>query len=464
MKPALIFSKPLSYKTSIFVSVLGVLVYGIIAFFTSRTEFTQLVLLTSISFIITYIIIEKSELNFNQLCVLSLLYRLVFLVSIPNLSQDFFRFFWDGQLVLQGISPYAENVNYFFNNGLEYKIDQAEILRQGMGKLNAGNYSNYPAFSQYIYAVCAWFAKGSVLSFVISLRLILICFDLLFIVFAKKLLVRFKQNPKKLFWYVLNPLCILELTGNLHLEGVMIAFFVIAFYLLITQKHVLSALFLSLSISTKLLSLIFLPLVFKYHTNKFNFLNASKRIIYYSFWVILVSGIQFAFFYDERFFSNFSESIALWFGKFEFNASIFYVVRWFGYQNIGWNIIETYGKVMPLVTIILFIFLLFKCKGKPVKILESFMWMLSIYFLLSTTVHPWYILTPLAISVFLNFKFLYVWSFLVVLSYHAYQTPGEVNEITWILAIEYGLLFTVMLMEINKKVLKCSFFKQIKAK
>ncbi|MBS3737920.1 mannosyltransferase [Mesohalobacter halotolerans] len=450
MKPVLIFLKPLPYKTSIFVSVLGVLVYGIIAFFTSRTEFTQLILLTAISFIITYIIIEKSELNFNQLCVLSLLYRLVFLVSIPNLSQDFFRFFWDGQLVLQGLSPYAENVNYFFNNGLEYKIDQAEILRQGMGKLNAGNYSNYPAFSQYIYAVCAWFAKGSVLSFVISLRLILICFDLLFIVFAKKLLVHFKQNPKKLFWYVLNPLCILELTGNLHLEGVMIAFFVIAFYLLITQKHVLSALFLSLSISTKLLSLIFLPLVFKYHTNKFNFLNASKRMIYYSFWVILLLGIQFVFFYDDRFFNNFSESIALWFGKFEFNASIFYVIKWIGYQISGWNIIQTYALFMPFLTVISFVIIIIKSKAKLINLLENLMWMFMIYYLLSTTVHPWYILFPLALSVFTPFKAVYLWSFLIFLSYFAYNT-NVVVEPAWVLIIEYGILIIYICYELKRK-------------
>lgn len=452
------FLKPFSYNFIVFLTVLGALVYGMLAYFTSRVEFAQLIVLTAISFIITYIVIEKSKLTFKQLCILAVLYRLVFLVAIPNLSQDFFRFYWDGQLVLQGISPYIENVNYFFINGLEYKIDQAQLLRQGMGELNASNYSNYPPFSQYIYAISAWFAKSSVLGFIISLRVFVISFDFLFIIFARKLLVYFNQNPQKLFWYILNPLSIVELTGNLHLEGVMISLFVMAFYLLLRHKHILSALFLSLSISTKLLSLIFLPLVFNYFIEKFKVLKASQKIIYYSFWVVLFLSIQFAFFYDERFINNFSQSIGLWFGKFEFNASIFYLVRWVGYQNLGWNVIQTYAKVMPIITVVLFVFLLLKYKGRPIKILESFMWMLTVYFLLSTTVHPWYILFPLALSVFLNYKYVYVWSFLVVLSYNAYQIPGEVFEKTWVLVIEYGILIGIMFKEaIKKTYLKVTF-------
>ncbi|RRO19649.1 mannosyltransferase [Flavobacteriaceae bacterium 14752] len=440
-----------SYNTVIVLAIIGSLSYGFLTYFTVRSDFFQLILLTAISFLVTYVVIEKSKLSFNHLLYLALIYRLIFIWAIPNLSQDFFRFFWDGQLILQGINPFIENVNYYFNEGLDQNITQADILLQGMGELNASHYSNYPPTSQFIYAVSAWLAKNSIMGFIISLRLILISFDILFVFFAKKLLIHFNKNPKNLFWYILNPLCLIEVTGNLHLEGVMISLFIIGFYFLIKNQKILSALFLSLSISTKLLSLIFLPITLKYFLKTYKFKRASKGIFYFGFWLLLFLAIQFAFFYDEKFISNFTESVGLWFGKFEFNASIFYVVRWFGYQHTGWNIIQTYGKIMPIISIILFLILLLKFKTSPVKMLECFMWMLTVYFLLSTTVHPWYILFPLALSVFNTYKYVYVWSFVVIFSYFSYKISGDVFESTWLLAIEYGILLMAIMLDIGKR-------------
>ncbi|MGX1023357.1 alpha-1,6-mannosyltransferase [Psychroflexus sp. MBR-150] len=439
------------YKHNVLLyALLGCFAYGYISYFLVRSEFYQLVVLVALLFFISYILIAKSQLKFEQLFFLSIIYRLIFLFSIPNLSQDFFRFFWDGQLTLQGINPYVENVLYYFSTNRIEHINQADILRQGMGELNAGHFSNYPPLSQYIYAVCAWFAKSSILGFIISIRLVLISFDLLFIKYASKLLQRFKLDPRKLFWYILNPLCIIEITGNLHLEGVMISFFLIAFYYFLKHKTILSALFLSLSISTKLLSLVFLPILLKYYSKKFKPLKAIKKIVYFVFFTIVFLVMQFAFFYEDKFFNNFLETIGLWFGKFEFNASIFYLIRWIGYQLVGWNIIQTYGWIMPIVSVLIFVLIIYKQQSKPAKMLETFMWMLTVYFLLSTTVHPWYILFPLALSVFTKYSFVYLWSFLVFLSYFAYKTT-EVTESMGLLTLQYAILVAYMLFEISSK-------------
>jgi hypothetical protein len=75
---------------------------------------------------------------------------------------------------------------------------------------------------------------------------------------------------------------------------------------------------------------------------------------------------------------------------------------------------------------------------------------ISFYFLFSTTVHPWYIATPLLLSVFTKYKFPIVWSFAVMFSYSAYGKNGF-DEKLWLVALEYLVVIGVALWEILPK-------------
>jgi uncharacterized membrane protein len=76
------------------------------------------------------------------------------------------------------------------------------------------------------------------------------------------------------FIYALNPLVIIELTGNLHFEAVMIFFTLLSVWLLVTNKWILASLALTLAISAKLLPIIFLPLLFITLVGKKHFMQA----------------------------------------------------------------------------------------------------------------------------------------------------------------------------------------------
>jgi hypothetical protein len=286
---------------------------------------------------------------------------------------------------------------------------------------------------------------------VVVLKLIIILADVGILYFGKKLLENLNLPISNIFWYFLNPFIIIELTGNLHFEGVMLFSLIWALYVLHKGKWLWAGVLFGISISVKLIPLMLLPLLYQHFVKEGLFLKGFWKLKKL-YWIILsVVLLTFAPFLSSGFISNFSATIALWFQSFEFNASIYYIIRWIGFQAIGWNLIETVGKILPLIIIASILFLTFFRKNKSTQQLITAMLIgISFYFLLSTTVHPWYVATPLLLSVFTNYKFPIVWSFMVVLSYSAYGVNGF-EENLWLVALEYTVILSVALVEISKK-------------
>ncbi|WP_341475830.1 mannosyltransferase [Christiangramia salexigens] len=398
--------------------------------------------------------------NFWLLAGLALLFRLVFLFALPNLSQDYFRFIWDGRLLASGWNPYEFTpVELMEKTG--FAMQQGLSLFKGMGSLSAGHFSNYPPLNQLIFAIGGVLSPGSILGSVVIYRLIIILADLGTLIVGRKLLKSFGLPEHRIFWYILNPFMIIESVGNLHFEAVMVFFLLWSLYLLHHKKWMIGAIVFGLSVSVKLLPLLFLPLFFNYfrtsgvadsssmNDSKFRlkFLWFNKLIGFYSL-VFLTVVISFLPFFSTAVFNNFLSSVGLWFGKFEFNASIYYLVRWAGYQVKGYNIIETAGKYLPMVTIAIILALSFFRKyTNSRKLLTNMLFAVTGYLLLSTTVHPWYLAIPLMLSVFTEYRYMLVWSALVMLSYFAYSNAAYAESYL-LISLEYILVTGVLVREL----------------
>src|SRR5690554_3827180 len=446
-----------TYKNPILVALVSIVLYLGFAYNLERSEFIKLICLYAALFITSYLFIEKylsrHQLRFWVLASIGIIFRLAFIVSIPNLSQDFYRFLWDGRLLIQGFSPYLftpTNLSAF-----TVTIAQAQKLIEGMGALNASHFSNYPPVNQLFFAIAGLFAGKNILGSVIVLRMVIILADVGILYFGKMVLEQLNLPAKNIFWYFLSPFIIIELSGNLHFEGVMLFFFVWALFLLFKKKWFWAAVLIGLSISVKLLPLLFLPLFFRWFSNKevSTALNLTSLLKFYS---IIGATILITFlpFLSSEFIQNFAATIGLWFQNFEFNASIYYIIRWIGFQVVGWNIIGTVGKILPMIVVLFILGLSFlKKNSTPQQLITSMLFAVSFYFLLSTTVHPWYIATPLILSVFTKYKFPIVWSFLVVLSYSAYGKNGF-DENLWLVALEYIIVIIVAIWEVLRARLK----------
>ena len=419
--------------------------YALWAYDLERFEHFTLLTLYSVLFGCYYLILRHVKIKEQHLTYLALTLRLVFIAAIPNFSQDFYRFIWDGRLILSGLNPYLTTPDNLMISQPNL-FPQMKTLFEGMGALSAGHYSNYPPLHQLPFILAAIISKHSILGSVVILRLLLIGADIGILFFGKKLLRKLQLPTRNIYWFILNPLVIVELTGNLHFEGLMLFFFVLVLYYVHTKKWHLAALTMALSIAVKLVPILSLPL----------FLNKLgwKKSIRFCLTVGIVFMLLFAPFLKDNFFENYSATIGLWFSKFEFNASFYYLLNWGLETILNFELIHSMGVIVVSFIGLQIIYQLLQNKTKTTALITTVLWVFTGYYLISTTVHPWYIISLLLLSIFTPFKFARVWSYTLILSYFAYH-QFNVEEKGVILCLEYLPVVGVLAWELwNQRMLR----------
>lgn len=429
----------LKYKDVAFV-IVSILAYVSLGYFVLREDFVLLFFFYALAFVSFYFFYTSNTFSEKRLFEIGVFFRILLLFCLPFWSQDFYRFIWDGRLVFSGVSPYLFRPNDVIDT---IPIFQSKELHNAMGNLSASHFSNYPPINQFIFAIAAIFAPKSIFFSSIIFKISILFSDIGIYYFGKKILLFLKLKTKSIFLYFLNPLVVIELVGNAHFEGVMLFFFVLGVWFCFENKWVLSAVFIALSISTKLLPLLLLPFFYQR-------LGFKKGIIFYAI-ILLINGLLFLPFLSESLIHNYAETIALWFVNFEFNASFYYIFREIGFWVKGYNTIGVIGRITPIFTIgVLLLYALVRNNKVPKLFFVNSLFALSIYFFTATTVHPWYICNLLLLSVFTKYRFVVVWSGTVILSYFAYsQKPFEENLI--LVFIEYVLLYGFLIYECLKK-------------
>ena len=447
-----------------FVVFASVINYVFIAYFLERTSFEILLLCWILLFGCFYYLIKNQSFSFKYLVGISILFKLIFLFATPSLSQDFYRFIWDGRMIFEGLNPYLSKPETFIKSN-QFILNDAKTLYDGMGILNGSHFTNYPPIHQFGFLIAALFANKSIFGSILVLRILIILADVGILFIGKKLLERLHLPNYSIFWYALNPFIIIEMTGNLHFEPVMLFFLTLSFYKLQQQKWILGAVFMGCAISVKLIPLLFLPLLLRWFTltksesnsNKStNFLSFLKKIDIRKltmFYIIIVSVVVLLFtpFLSQNLIANYTKSVGLWFTTFEFNASFYYLFREIGYLITGYNEISIIGKITALCTVVFILILGFFRRNNTIEnLFISMLFSISFYYFFSSTVHPWYVATPLLLCIFTKYRFPIYWSFVVILSYHAYSNSTW-NENLFLVAFQYILLFFFIIYDSKKQ-------------
>ena len=424
--------KPLS----ILLLLLSALAYLALGYLIPRENFPALTGLFGLLFGI-YFYLLRSEISLRTGLTFAFFFRLLLLFAVPALSDDYFRFLWDGCLIASGGNPFLHLPDFYASRQFQQIPGLNETLYQG---LNSPHYfSIYPPVCQFIFALPAFIDPENNLLGIIVMRSFILLAEMSSIWLLLKLLKTLGLEAKKMLWYALNPLVILELTGNLHFEALMIFFTLLAFYFLTRKRYHFSAVVLGFAVCSKLLPLMILPFLFKR-------LGLKNWLLYCGI-TGLTCLLLFLPFINSELIAHFSNSLNLYFQKFEFNAGLYYVLREIGWYFYGYNQIANLGPLLSLITFCTVLYLAFREKEPAFyELPKLFLLVLTVHFLLATIVHPWYLTTLVALSVLANARYAIVWSGLAILSYSAYQTTAY-TENPWLLAIEYGGLFTAMIFE-----------------
>ena len=408
----------------------------LISYRLEQSDFIYLIGLIAPAFLI-YLIAYKSSC-WTMWLYLGIALRFLMIFAFPNLSDDIYRFIWDGHLLNLGYDPFEQVPSYYIQNQLEPMVLTNALFEQ----LNSPDYfSVYPPFAQLIFKLGSSISAGDIYTFSMVLKAFILAAETCTIFLLIKLLKHWDLRKERILLYSLNPLIIIELGGNMHFEAFMICFFVAAIYLLSKQRIVLAAMLMSGSIAAKLLTLI--PQVFILKRMRL------KDLLIYGTALFIFLCIFFLPVFNLEFIKNFGSSLDLYFRNFEFNASIYFLINGIVKMVKGYGLIAIVGPALSLITLLTIVGLVLKNREKDLlSLMQMSFWAFCIYLFLGTTIHPWYLALPIMLSIFTNYRFIYLWSFLAFFSYSKYSIYED--SYYQLVILEYLFVYGMLFYELYK--------------
>ena len=413
--------------------------YVLIGYYVPREQFFSFIALYAISLgcaILIYLEADEKK-GLQGLLHVSILFRMLFLFSIPELSDDYLRYLWDGYSLRKGFSPIEYQPSRIIEDKLGAPQDVSDYAM-------ATDYlSVYPPVCQYLMWAVTAFVRESTLGQMTVLHVVALLLETATIYCMAHLLKRYQLPVKNVLLYALNPLVIIELSGNLHFEVMLISFSLLTVLFLGQKLYLDAGVALALAISSRLLPLIFLLLIpqrFGKKRTTYTFMSAA--------FVLLILWMPFDFLI---LFTRYIDALMMYFHTFEFNGSIYYLLSYLGLKDLDYGILGSLGATLGIAS---FVSILAYVRIDRTRSYSSFfvacLFTLTIYLLFSTTVHPWHVVPLVAFAIFSRFHYAYLWSMLVPLTYVAYRT-GVTEEVPGVIVVEYVALYAFLGYECVKK-------------
>lgn len=340
-----------------------------------------------------------------------ILFRLTLIPAAPTTSPDVYRYIWEGKVIYNGYNPFqyspdADNLKDLRNDVYD-KVTFKDIP------------AIYPPAAQLVFLL-AYTLSGDNLT---SLKLIFLLCELITMIFILKLLYLKKKNPNYIVLYAWLPLSLMEYFVNAHIDVVGIMFLVLFIYFLEKEKITASVIFFTLSFLVKLYPVFLIPLLLR----KLNI----RRFIYFILIFIIISFLFYFPFVSGGI--SVSDALRIYVNKWEFNASVYYLLSAFIPQH---EIARIICGILLFISLII-ITVYYK------EFIKGVFGILLAVIIFSPILYPWYLgwisaLNPFAV-------FYSVLSILFTINLSNFSPLGKVwHEYFPVLFTEYLIFFILL--------------------
>ncbi|MDE0631840.1 MAG: hypothetical protein OXH73_10075 [Caldilineaceae bacterium] len=385
------------------------------------------------------------------------LFRWLLLQTFPTLSSDVFRYMWDGYVTANGVSPYAHPIDASQLDWLDAPF-RAQANHAWMA-------SPYLPAAQWFFAAIAHFYPLAPISF----QSAAVLFDLGTAFILSRLLAAVGFPAKRLLIYLWNPLVIVETAQGAHVDALMVLLMMLAVYAMVRagksesrtshSSHpesvvrkpafsLLAPVFLALATLTKLIPALLIPVFWRRW-------NWGSRLLYgYLTLGMLVApalraGWGLAGELDGR---GLFGALRIYNAQWNFNSGLF---RWLENWLESMGIDGPMTQAREIVYFLMFLLLLvvwWQFRQSNIDMRTTLRWLavpLGGYLLLTTTVHPWYLLVLIPFLPFLApaenepkrlwlLALPWLWlSGIVALSYVTYIDPENLRDLDWVRLLEW---------------------------
>ena len=343
----------------------------------------------------------------------AVLLRLTLFPALPDLSDDLYRYVWDGWLSVSGVNPFR-----FIPAAPELARFQDSDL---FSAINSPDYhSIYPPLSQIVFlaggGVYEW-AGWPAAAF--AVKAVFILMEITGLAFLFGAVRAMGIRPGMLALYALNPLVLITLTAGGHSESGLILGFGMMAYGIAQRKQKLSWLGLVLAGAAKGIPFLLGPLLLRRQWEE----TGPRKTLGAAAPAFFLGLALLAPFYFPGVVQAVGSSADLYVRLFEFNAGLYFALKEAGLWLTGADWGKTIGPILRGI------FLAGAAWGWlrwPIRREEGFfrasLAVLGLYLLTATTVHPWYLTWGLAFVPFTPFlRGAWVWaSWAAFLTYFVY--------------------------------------------
>lgn len=301
--------------------------------------------------------------------------RLLFLPLLPELTDDPFRYLWDGWLQVEGMNPYR----YVPEDEPLESFRESVLFRE----MNSQSYySIYPPLSQLTFLLGG-------LGQLVDWRLGYYLLKLLYTVaeFGGVALLARMTTARNVLLYAWNPVVLLETAGQGHTEALLVPLLLGLVWAVRRGRAATASMAVAGAGLVKLYPFVLGPFLLR---------RFGWRAVWPGVLVVTLCSLPYAAPYVLP---HMKASVDLFSELFEFNAGPYYLVKYVFWVGTGADWSKVIGPAFRGVffATLPVLYVVDACRDWSLR--RAILWTIGLLFVLSTTVHPWYLVPLLGLSV-----------------------------------------------------------------